>query len=300
MSTARPFAYNTGSTIPGTEQLGDLSIGTPTSGFTTNPQYWNGPDEELGYIIAQSVPDNSQPTPIDGVFASVGFYRSEFLTEISFVDLTNSLFGQSFVDGANAKIWLNDNGYWTSYGGITPTPTPTSQPVWYQILDCNDSSVGYSIAYTSGAFSVNEKCTAQNVTTRTVIVIGSTTTLPGGPLYTLTSLGVSGCNSTPLPTRTPTPTPTPVITYPYLGRTAVDGGNSGDACSNYLTVRPYYSLKSSLSSIVVGDRFYDSYPLNPTNGGNNWVALKSSGVGTAYSFQIDTSGYVIQLGGACP
>jgi hypothetical protein len=29
------------------------------------------------------------------------------------------------------------------------------------------------------------------------------------------------------------------------------------------------------------------------------VALKSSGVGTAYSFQIDTSGYVTQVGGSC-
>jgi hypothetical protein len=48
MATARPFAYNSGTTIPGTQQVGNLSIGAPTSGFTSNPQYWNGPDEELG------------------------------------------------------------------------------------------------------------------------------------------------------------------------------------------------------------------------------------------------------------
>jgi hypothetical protein len=52
MTFARPFAYNPGSLIPGTEQVGSLSIGAPTSGFTNNPQYWNGPDEELGYVIA--------------------------------------------------------------------------------------------------------------------------------------------------------------------------------------------------------------------------------------------------------
>jgi len=51
MAIARPFAYNPGISIPGTEQLGDLSIGYPTTGFTDSPQYWNGPDEELGYII---------------------------------------------------------------------------------------------------------------------------------------------------------------------------------------------------------------------------------------------------------
>ena len=52
MAFARPFAYNPGTLIPGTEQVGSLSIGAPTSGFTNNPQYWNGPDEELGYVIA--------------------------------------------------------------------------------------------------------------------------------------------------------------------------------------------------------------------------------------------------------
>ena len=77
MATARPFAYNPGTTIPGTEQIGTLSIGYPTSGFTNNPQYWNGPDEELGYVIAQPVSGNTQPTPQSGVTASVGFFRSD-------------------------------------------------------------------------------------------------------------------------------------------------------------------------------------------------------------------------------
>jgi hypothetical protein len=115
MATARPFAYNPGSLIPGTEQVGDLSIGAPTSGFTNNPQYWNGPDEELGYVIAQSVSGNTQPTEIPGVFASLGFFRSTDLTEGSFITLSETIAGQSFASGADAKTWLNDNGYWTSY-----------------------------------------------------------------------------------------------------------------------------------------------------------------------------------------
>lgn len=115
MATARPFAYNPGPSIPGTSQIGNLSIGAPTSGFTNNPQYWNGPDEELGYVIAQSVSGNTQPTPLSGVTASVGFFRSPLLTENSFVEYTNSLFGQSFTGGTDAATWLNANGYWTSY-----------------------------------------------------------------------------------------------------------------------------------------------------------------------------------------
>jgi hypothetical protein len=104
---------------------------------------------------------------------------------------------------------------------------------------------------------------------------------------------------TPTPPPTATPSPTPATTYFYLGRTTPDAGNSANACATYITVRPYTSLKSSLASITVGDRFYDSYPTTPTNGGNNWVALKLSGTGTAYSFQIDTNGFVIQTGGPC-
>ena len=127
MATARPFAYNSGTTIPGTQQVGNLSIGAPTSGFTNNPQYWNGPDEELGYVIAQSVSGNTQPTPLSGVTAAVGFFRSTDLTEGSFITLSETIAGQSFATGEDAKTWLNNNGYWTSY--VTVTPTPTASPV---------------------------------------------------------------------------------------------------------------------------------------------------------------------------
>jgi hypothetical protein len=65
MATARPFAYNTGAGITGTVQFGYLAVGTPTAGFSaTGLQWWNGPDEDLGYVIAQSVSGNTQPTPL--------------------------------------------------------------------------------------------------------------------------------------------------------------------------------------------------------------------------------------------
>jgi hypothetical protein len=96
----------------------------------------------------------------------------------------------------------------------TPNPTPSIPALYYQIFDCNDSSVGFSIAYTAGAFTLNERCTAVNILTKTVIVIGSTSTLPGGPLYTLTSLGETGCGTTPTPTPNVTPSPTPDSTPP--------------------------------------------------------------------------------------
>jgi len=120
MSTARPFAYNIGSPISGTDQVGALAVGTPTVGFTaTGLEWWNGPDEDLGYVIAQSVPSDTQPTPVSGVSASVGFFRSSALTEGSFISISNAVAGPSgggpFASGSAAKTWLNANGYWTSY-----------------------------------------------------------------------------------------------------------------------------------------------------------------------------------------
>ena len=79
MATATPLAYNTGSPISGTQQIGNLSVGFPTSGFTSSPQYWNGPDEDLGYVIAVPVSGGTQPTPVSGVTASLAFYGTKNL-----------------------------------------------------------------------------------------------------------------------------------------------------------------------------------------------------------------------------
>lgn len=120
MSTSRPFAYNTGAPIAGTEQVGSLAVGYPSGGFG-GLEWWNGPDEDLGYVIACSVPGDTQPTPVAGLDASVGFFQSGALTENSFISLANVLAGPSgpFASGSNAKTWLNSNGYWTSFSGST-------------------------------------------------------------------------------------------------------------------------------------------------------------------------------------
>jgi hypothetical protein len=133
MATARPFAYNLGPPIPGTEQVGDLSIGSPISGFTNNPQYWNGPDEELGYVIAAPVSGDTQPTEIPGVFASVGFYRTDSFDDNQFIQLSeiiSDVYGtpQTFLSASDASNWLTSNGFWNSFIPVIPTPTATSMP----------------------------------------------------------------------------------------------------------------------------------------------------------------------------
>lgn len=122
MPTARPFAYNTGSTIAGTTQVGNLAVGYPTSGFSsTGLQWWNGPDEELGYVIAVPVPDGGQPNPL-GISARTGFYRSSGLTDQAFINVVNSAFSQNLGTTSACLTYLSTNGYWTSYSqsvGVT-------------------------------------------------------------------------------------------------------------------------------------------------------------------------------------
>lgn len=127
MSTARPFAYNTGSTISGTIQLGDLAIGVDPldyPGGVGGVRWWNGPDEDLGYIICRSNLNGNQPNP-DNDPAYIRFLRSKLKTEDSFVNLTNTVFGQSFTNGNDCKSYLDSNGYWSSWINTSPTPTPT-------------------------------------------------------------------------------------------------------------------------------------------------------------------------------
>ncbi len=149
MATTTPLAYNTGSTISGTIQIGDLAIGLTEQDYSSNPGgviWWMGPDEDLGYVIAVPVSGNTQPTEIVGVTASVGFFRSDLLTDNSFIDLVNIVFNQNFSSASDAKNWLNSNGYWTSYSdvvtnGLTlqldasnPTSYSGSGNVWYDLV----------------------------------------------------------------------------------------------------------------------------------------------------------------------
>jgi hypothetical protein len=67
MATSRPFAYNPGGSLSGTLQVGSVSVGTPTIGFeSTGLEWWNGPDEDLGYVIALPAPLDNQDTPVPG------------------------------------------------------------------------------------------------------------------------------------------------------------------------------------------------------------------------------------------
>ena len=129
MATILPIAYNTGSTISGTEQIGDLAIGTTSQDYSSNiggVKWWASPDLDLQYVIGYVDLSGTHPNPISFTPCYIGFWGCGNKTENSFIDLCNFQFNQNFTSGNDAKVWLNGNGYWTNFGmGTTPLPTAT-------------------------------------------------------------------------------------------------------------------------------------------------------------------------------
>ena len=119
MATTRHFSYNIGATVTGTEKLGNLTIGTPTVGFSSSgvTGWRRGPDEDLGYIIAypSTVPRTAGAGSESLSGTNIGYQRSDAKTDSSFLLLANSIGATSFSTALDAKIWLNTNNYWTSW-----------------------------------------------------------------------------------------------------------------------------------------------------------------------------------------
>ena len=188
MATTRPFAYNTGSTIDGTTQVGNIAIGVSDQDYSLNPgvvKWWMGPDEELGYVVISEVEPGTQPTEV-GLGAYLGFWRSTDLTDQSFLNLMNvippTVGSRPFTNVSDAQNWLSTNGHFTSYDTNLPTPTPTPTP---------------TPAPTGTA-------TSTPTPTPTPTVAGPTST----PTPTVGATATPTPTPTPQPTSTPTPAPT--------------------------------------------------------------------------------------------
>jgi len=134
MAITRPFAYNTGTTISGTTQFGNLAIGNSQVDYSVDYgglKWWMGPDEDLGYVIAHENASGNQPNPV-GSSAYVQFWRTNLFTDNSFLTLMNSLPARNglspFTNTYDGYSWLTANGYWTTFMAPSPSPTPTVTP----------------------------------------------------------------------------------------------------------------------------------------------------------------------------
>lgn len=109
----------------------------------------------------------------------------------------------------------------------TTTSTTTLAPLYYQTLSCSDSSVGWSIAYPNGTFTSNDRVITN--TSVTCIIIGSSTSNPGGTLFTLTATGQTACPTTTTTTTLPPTTTTTTTVAPGAGDMFITNNNEQGA-----------------------------------------------------------------------
>jgi hypothetical protein len=208
----------------------------------------------------------TDPSPITSTY----YLRPGELLADGYTIYTDSIFTTIAPDG----FYSNGVDYWevnvAASGGVLSNGTPCPQTTTTTTSTTSTSTSTTSTSTSTSTSTTSTTTAAPTTTTTTSGGGGTTTTTTGGP-----------------------------TTYTYLGRSSPNSGNSLDACTAYTTTRGYISLKSNLSLITIGDIIYDSYPSTPTNGGDNWIALKSGGVGDAYSFRINSSGAVTLIGGNC-
>jgi hypothetical protein len=217
MATVRPFAYNPPPNPPisGTTQVGSLAIGYIGVEYSANyggVTWWEGPDEDLGYVICNPVSGGTQPNPIS-IPAYVGFKRSKLLTEPSFISIANYVAaGRTvpFDNGNDASIWLTNNGYWNSWVLTTPTPTPTpvsQTPTPTPTLTPTNTITPTNTQTPTPTTTITDTPTQTPTPTNTI-----TPTVTETPTQTPTNTVTPTVTQTPTTTSTPTVTPTNTIT----------------------------------------------------------------------------------------
>ena len=160
MATTRSFAYNSGAPISGTTQVGDIAAGNQPISYDNGLGWWEGPDENLGYVIcyAQTTGSRTAGNGTFNVYApTIGFWRTPDLTDQSFLATCNLLFGQNFTDTLSAKDWLTSNGYWTSYttpvlylDAGDPSSYPGTGTVWTDLVGGKVFNLINNPTYNSG------------------------------------------------------------------------------------------------------------------------------------------------------
>jgi hypothetical protein len=225
--TTRPFAYNPSlSPISGTTEYGDIVVGDINTDYSSNYgglKWWGGPLETdyLGYVIGNARP-SGQPVPPGVVgLGSVGFWRSKYHTDQSFLDLANYIGAKNgqppFATTADAENWLQSNGYYTSFNLPTPTPTATSQST-VTPTPTPTSTMAFTPTPTPTVTSTQTQTPTPSITASQTVTptITQTPTNTNTPSVTVTNSPTTTATPTPsitasqtlTPTTTTTPTPT--------------------------------------------------------------------------------------------
>ena len=88
MASISAVTFNSGSTIDGTLQVGQLAIGSTPQDYANDPGgliWWSSPDTEDAYVISHVNENANQPNPLSVPNVRVGFWKTQFKTEESFI-----------------------------------------------------------------------------------------------------------------------------------------------------------------------------------------------------------------------
>ena len=147
------------------------------------------------------------PSGVTGT-SNVGFWRSKFHTNESFLQLANYIGKKNgqppFATTNDAEIWLESNGYYTSFNLPTPTPTSTMEAT-----PTNTPTITQTPTNT-----ITPSSTATQTPTPTPSITASQTVTPTvtqtpTPSITASQTVTPTVTQTPTTTTTTTPTPTP-------------------------------------------------------------------------------------------
>jgi hypothetical protein len=158
------FAYNTGSAISGTSQVGDIAISEAGVEYSANYgglQWWGGPDESLGYVIASPVSGNTQQTPVfSGNSILSPTYKGNDITLVNSQSALQqfgyqqSVLGQTLINNVDkvmfsvqSNVCTNlGNPFFQSIGVGTTSMNYQGTPTPYGAYPGNDTqSVGFSM-----------------------------------------------------------------------------------------------------------------------------------------------------------
>ena len=167
------FAYNTGSTISGTSQVGDIAIIENEANYYPGLgglQWWGGPDESQGYVIAAPVSGNTQQTPVFGgnLILSPTYKGTDILlvnsqSALQQFGYQQSVLGQTLINNVDKVMFSVQpnvctnpgNPFFQSIGVGTTSMNYQGTPIPFGAYPGNDNqSVGFSMDgnfYNSGS-----------------------------------------------------------------------------------------------------------------------------------------------------
>ena len=268
MSTFKqPFAYNTGGPISGTTQYGTLVAGNIEVDYSSDYaglKWWSAPEDLTGYVIGTSVPSGNQPVP-SGVtgLGTVQFWRTKGKTDQDFLNLANYIGGKNgqppFANTNDAEIWLESNGYYTSFNLPTPTPTSTSQstPTPTPTVTNTNTPTTTTTLTATPTQTLTPTITPTTTTTLTQTETPTntpttTTTLTATPTQTPTVTQTPTKTTTPTPTVTPSPT-TALIQTNLIMNWDIQNSSSYSGSGSVIT-----DLKGNINGTLTGTIVYTS------------------------------------------